>query len=392
MKITAIETLVCHALMRNWVFVKVVTDQPGLVGWGEATLEWHTRGVVGAIEDLSQLLVGADPSRIEHLWQTLYRQHFWHGNGIVRSTAIAGIDLALWDIAGKRVGLPCHQLWGGPVRDSIRTYCHLGGGNMEDFYETPVDNAKRFGELATQAVEEGFTAFKTMAVPPTMPIEGNRPVRAAAACVEAMREAVGEEIDIMVDCHARPSPAMGLKFAKALDPYDLYFLEEPCWSESIEGLARINGAITTPIATGERMTHLAQFRDLFAAGGCDICQLDITHSGGLSEARRVAALAEAYRIALAPHNPQGPVSTAASLEFGFSQPSYIICESVHADVPWRADVVEEGYTIDPRGRIVRPNTRPGLGIEINESEIKKHPFEQEILQRTFYSDGSVGDW
>jgi len=378
--------------MRNWVFVKVVTDQPGLVGWGEATLEWHTRGVVGAIEDLSQLLVGEDPSRIEHLWQTVYRQHFWHGNGIVRATAIAGIDLALWDIAGKRVGLPCHQLWGGPVRDSIRTYCHLGGGNMEDFYETPVDNAKRFGELATEAVEEGFTAFKTMAVPPTMPIEGNRPVRAAVACVEAMREAVGDEIDIMVDCHARPSPAMGLKFAKALDPYDLYFLEEPCWPESIEGLARINGATTTPIATGERMTHLAQFRDLFAAGGCDICQLDITHCGGLSEARRIAALAEAYRIALAPHNPQGPVSTAASLEFGFSQPSYIICESVHADVPWRADVVEEGYTIDPRGRIVRPNTRPGLGIEINEAEIKKHPFEQEILQRTFYSDGSVGDW
>ncbi len=392
MKITAIETLVCHARMRNWVFVKVVTDQPGLIGWGEATLEWHTRGVVGTIEDLSQLLVGEDPSRIEHLWQTLYRQHFWHGNGIIRSTAIAGIDIALWDIAGKVAGLPCHQLWGGPVRDSIRTYCHLGGGNMEDFYETPVDNAKRFGELATQAVEEGFTAFKTMAVPPTMPIEGNRPVRAAAACVEAMREAVGEDIDIMVDCHARPSPAMGLKFAKALDPYDLYFLEEPCWPESIEGLARINAAVTTPIATGERMTHLAQFRDLFAAQGCDICQLDITHCGGLSEARRIAALAEAYRIALAPHNPQGPVSTAASLEFGFSQPSYIICESVHADVPWRAEVVEEGYTIEPQGRTVRPNTRPGLGIEINEAEIKKHPFEQEVLQRTFYSDGSVGDW
>jgi len=372
--------------------VKVVTDQPGLIGWGEATLEWHTRGVVGAIEDLSQLVVGTDPGRIEHLWQMLFRQHFWHGNGIVRSTAIAGIDIALWDIAGKIAGLPCHRLWGGPVRDAIRTYCHLGGGKMEDFYETPVDNAKQFGELATQAVEAGFTAFKTMAVPPTMPIEGNKPVRAAAACVEAMREAVGEDIDIMVDCHARPSPAMGLKFAKALDPYDLYFLEEPCWPESIEGLARINAAVTTPIATGERMTHLAQFRDLFAAQGCDICQLDITHCGGFSEARRIAALAEAYRIALAPHNPQGPVSTAASLEFGFSQPSYIICESVHADVPWRTEVVEEGYTIEPRGRIVRPNTRPGLGIEINEAEIKKHPFEQEILQRTFYADGSVGDW
>ncbi len=392
MKITAIETHVCNARMRNWIFVKVLTDQSGLVGWGEATLEWHTRGVVGAIEDLSQLLVGADPARIEHLWQMMYRQHFWHGSGIIRSTAIAGIDIALWDIAGKVAGMPCHRLWGGPVRDFIRTYCHLGGGRMEDFYETPVDNAKQFGELATQAVEEGFTAMKTMAVPPTMPLEGNRPVQAAEACVVAMREAVGEDIDLMVDCHARPSPAMGLKFARALDPYGLYFFEEPCWPESIEGLARINAAVTTPIATGERMTHLAQFRDLFAQHGCDVVQMDITHCGGLSEARRIAALAEAYRISLAPHNPQGPVSTAASLEFGFSQPSYIICESVHADVPWRTDVVEEGFTIDPCGRIVRPNSRPGLGIEINEEEVRRHPFEQEIPQQVFYSDGSVGDW
>jgi galactonate dehydratase len=231
-----------------------------------------------------------------------------------------------------------------------------------------------------------------MAVPPTMPIEGTKPVRAAAACVEAMREAVGDDIDIMVDCHARPSPAMGLQFAQALEAYGLYFFEEPCWPESIDGLAMINAAVTTPIATGERITSLATFRDLFAARGCEICQLDITHCGGLTEARRVAGLAEAYRIALAPHNPQGPVSTAASLEFGFSQPSYIICESVHQDVPWRQDVVDEGFTIDPAGRIVRPNTKPGLGITINEAEVAKHPFEQELPQRVFYPDGSVGDW
>lgn len=392
MKITAIKTLVCNARMRNWVFVKVETDQQGLIGWGEATLEWHTRSVIGAVEDLAQLLIGEDPTRIEHLWQMMYRQQYFHGNGVVRATAIAGIDLALWDIAGKRAGLPCHQLWGGPVRDRIRTYCHLAGGNMEDFYETPVEDAKRFGEMSIQVVEEGYTAFKCMAVPPTQPIEGKKPIRIAVACVEAMRDAVGEDIDIMVECHARPSPAMGLRFAKALEPYELYFLEEPCWPESLDGLARINAAVSTPIATGERMTHLVQFRDLFALQGCDICQLDITHCGGLTEARRVAALAEAYRIALAPHNPTGPVSTAASLEFGFSQPSYIICESVDKDVPWRGDVASQGYTVEPHGRTVRPNTRPGLGIEINEDEVKKHPFEQEIHQRVFYSDGSVGDW
>jgi galactonate dehydratase len=263
---------------------------------------------------------------------------------------------------------------------------------MEDFYETATEDAKRFADLARQAVADGFTAFKSMAVPPTLPLEGLKPIRTAEKCVTAMREAVGESIDIMVDCHARPSPAMGLQFAKALEPYGLYFFEEPCWPESVDGLAMINKAVSTPIATGERVTNLAAFRELFNARACEVCQVDITHCGGLSEARRIAALAEAHRIALAPHNPQGPVSTAASLEFGFAQPSYIICETVHADVPWRADVVQEGFTVEPKGRIVKPNTRPGLGIVINEAEVKKHPFEQELPQRVFYSDGSVGDW
>ena len=392
MKITAIETLVCNARMRNWVFVKVVTDQPGLIGWGEATLEWHTRSVIGAIEDIAPLLVGEDPTRPEYLWQMMYRQHFWHGHGIVRATAMAGIDLALWDIVGKVANLPVSKLFGGPVRDHVRTYCHLGGGRMEDFYQTPADNAKRFGDLARGAVEAGFTAFKSMAVPSTMALEGLKPVRAAEAAVAAMREAVGEDVDIMVDCHARPSPAMGLKFGKALDDYGLYFFEEPCWPECVEGLAMINAALVTPVASGERVTHLEAFRHLFEKRALEVCQLDITHCGGLTAARRIAALAEAHRISLAPHNPQGPVSTAASLEFGFSQPSYIICETVHEDVPWRQDVVEEGFTVEPKGRIVRPNTRPGLGISINEAEVRKHPFQQEILLREFGSDGSVADW
>jgi galactonate dehydratase len=255
-----------------------------------------------------------------------------------------------------------------------------------------VANAQRFADLARQAVAEGFTAFKSMAVPSTMPIEGLRPIRAAAAAVEAMREAVGDDVDIMVDCHARPSPAMGLKFGQALEPYGLYFFEEPCWPESLDGLAMINAALTTPVATGERITDLATFRDLFAKRGCEVCQLDITHCGGFTNARRIAALADAHRIALAPHNPQGPVSTAASLEFGVSQPGYIICETVHGDVPWRHDVVQEGFTTIPEGRMVHPNQQPGLGIEIHEDEVRKHPFQQEIPQRVFYSDGSVGDW
>jgi len=392
MKIAKIETLVCNARMRNWIFVKVVTDQPGLHGWGEATLEWHTRAVVGALEDLSQLLIGEDPTRIEHLWQMMYRQHFWHANGIVRATALSGIDIALWDILGKIHGVPCHKLWGGPVRDYVRLYCHLGGGRMEDFYETSPADAKKFADLGRRAVEDGFSAFKCMAVPETMPLEGLRPIRYAEKCVAALRDAVGEGVDIMVDCHARPSPRMGIRFAKALEPYGLYFFEEPCWPENPKDLAAVQRAVATPIATGERLVGVHAFRDLLEKRGASVIQPDITHCGGLTEARRIAALAEAHRVAMAPHNPQGPVSTAASLELGFATPSYVICESVHADVPWRADVVREGFQVDPKTRTVRPSARPGLGIEIDEAEVKKHPFQQEVLQRTFYPDGSVGDW
>lgn len=392
MKITRIETRVCHARMRNWIFVKVITDQPGLFGWGEATLEWHTRGVVGAIEDLSQLLIGEDPRRIEYLWQTMYRQHFWHGNDVVRGTAIAGIDLALWDILGKSLGVPCHQLWGGRVRDYVRLYCHLGGGRMEDFYETPVNEAKRFGELAQQAVADGFTAFKSMPVPEQMMIEGLRPVKFAETCVAAMREAVGDNIDIMVDCHARPSPRMGVIFAKALEPYGLYFFEEPCWPEHLEGIAEVQRSVTTPIATGERMVSQFAFKRLFELQAASIIQPDITHCGGLSEARRIAAMAQAYGVAVAPHNPQGPVSTAASIEFGFATPNYLICEAVHQDVPWRDEIVNWGFTVEKKGRIVRPSSRPGLGVEINEAAIAAHPFEQEIPRRSYAPDGSVVDW
>ena len=392
MKITAIHTLVCHARMRNWVFVKVETDQPGLIGWGEATLEWHTRSVVGAVEDLAQLLIGEDPTRIEHLWQMMYRQHFWHGNGAVRGTAIAGIDLALWDILGKSLGVPCHRLWGGRVRDYIRLYCHLGGGKMEDFYETRPEDAKRFADLAREVVADGFTAFKSMAVPEQLPLEGMLPVKYAAACVAAMREAVGDQIDIMVDCHARPSPRMGLLFAKVLEPYGLYFFEEPCWPEHMDGIAEIQRAVATPIATGERLTSFYAFKELLEKRAASVVQPDITHCGGLTAARRIATLAEVHGVSVAPHNPQGPVSTAASIEFGFATPNYLICEAVHQDVPWRNDIVNWGFRVDKKGRLVFPSQRPGLGVEINETEIAKHPFEQEVPRRSYGRDGSVIDW
>lgn len=392
MKITRVETHVCNARMRNWIFVKVITDQPGLWGWGEATLEWHTRSVVGAIDDLSQLVVGEDPRRIEHLWQMMNRQHFWHGNNVVRGTAISGIDIALWDILGKIHGVPCHELLGGRVRDFIRLYSHLGGGKMEDFYQTKPDDAQRFAELALKSVEEGFSAFKSMAVPITDTLEGLQPIHYAEACVAAMREAVGANVDIMVDCHARPSPRMGMQFAKALEPYGLYFFEEPCWPEHMTDIAQIQQSVTTPIATGERLTSIHAFRDLLSLRAASVIQPDIVHCGGITAALKIRAMAEAHGVSIAPHNPQGPVSTAASLEFGFATPNYIICETVHNDVPWREEIVQEGFLINKSNRTVTPSTKPGLGIEINEEVIKQHPFQQELPQRVFYKDGAVGDW
>jgi galactonate dehydratase len=389
-RIARIETHVCNARMRNWIFVRVITDEDGLEGWGEATLEWHTRAVVGAVADLAQLLVGEDATRIEHLWQVMYRQHFWHGSDIVRGTAISGIDLALWDILGKIHGVPCHELWGGRVREYVRLYAHLGGGEMTAFYETT--EAERFGELAAAAVESGFSAFKSMAVPPTMPLEGLAPVKHAERCVAAMRDAVGDDVDIMVDCHARPSPRMGHLFAHALEPFGLYWLEEPCWPERADDLAAIQRSVRTPIATGERLVGVSPFRELLEKGACSVIQPDITHCGGLTEARRIAALAEAYRVALAPHNPQGPVSTAASIELGLATPSYVICEAVTADVPWRAELLTESRRMDADGMRAYPSELPGLGVEIDLDVVRAHPFEPEIPQRVFYADGSVGDW
>jgi len=185
---------------------------------------------------------------------------------------------------------------------------------------------------------------------------------------------------------------MGHLFAAALEPFGLYWLEEPCWPERADDIAAIQRSVTTPIATGERLSGVHGFRELLEKGACSVLQPDITHCGGLTEARRIAALAEAYRVALAPHNPQGPVSTAASIELGFATPSYVVCEAVTADVPWRSEVASESHRIDREGMRALPGELPGLGVEIDLDVVRAHPFEPELPQRVFHADGSVGDW
>lgn len=387
MKITRISTLVVNARMRNWVFVKVETDQPGLWGWGEATLEWKTKGVVGAIEDVSVLLIGQDPRRVEHLWQVMHRQYFWRG-GIIGMTAISGIDQALWDIKGKELGRPVCELLGGPVRETLRFYDHLGGGSLEGMYKT--SDPAEFGARIQESLDAGFTAVKAMPIPVSEPIENPRTLKQAAQAVEAMRQAGGDSLDIMLDLHARTTPAAAIQFGRMLTDYNLYWYEEPCWHETVDGLAEVAHALPFPIATGERLVSRWQFRELLEKRACAVIQPDVSHCGGISEARRIAAMAETYQIPVACHNPTGPVGTAASLHVGFATPNYLVQEHVRNDVPWRNDIVAAPLVLE-KG-LARTPTAPGLGIEINEKKAARHPCAPEVTMAAFHRDGSVADW
>jgi galactonate dehydratase len=386
MKITRIASLVVNANMRNWIFVKVETDQDGLWGWGEATLEWKTKAVVGAVEDISRLLIGEDPRRIEHLYQIMCRQYFWRA-GIEGMTAISGIEQALWDIKGKWLNVPVYELLGGRVRDRIRVYNHLGGGQMQSMYESVEE--REFAERAVMVKEAGYTAIKFMAVPRTEPVEGLQSVRYAERLVQAVREAVGE-MDLMVDLHARCSPAMAIRYCQAFEPYGLFFFEEPCPTEDIDATAYVTRVSKIPIATGERLVGRYQFRELFEKRACHIIQPDLSHCGGLWEARKLAAMAETYSMAVAPHNPNGPIATAVSVHFALATPNWVIQEAISDDVPWRQEVLD--HPIEIVDGYIAPPTRPGLGVEVDERAAAKYPFRPEAMQRYFHPDGAVADW
>jgi galactonate dehydratase len=387
MKITRVYPVIVNANMRNWVFVKIETDQPGLIGWGEATLEWKTRAVAGAIEDVSRLLIGEDPRRIEHLYQIMYRQYFWK-SGIEGMTAISGIEQALWDLKGKWLNVPVYELLGGRVRNRIRVYDHLGGGQLKSIYESIEPAEFVDGALSVQAA--GYTALKFLAVPRTEPLEGTKPIHYAAKIVQAVREAVGWEMDLMVDIHGRALPPMAIQYCHALEPYGLFFLEEPCQIEDIEATAQVTRMSRTPIATGERLVGRHQFREIFERRACHIIQPDLSHCGGLWEARKIAAMAEAYSMSVAPHNPNGPIATAAAVHFALSTPNWVIQEAISGDVPWRMEVLE--HPIEVRNGYISIPERPGLGVEVNEKVAAKYPFKPEVEQRYFHPDGSVADW
>jgi galactonate dehydratase len=388
LKITDIRTIVVNAQMRNWVFVKVETDTPDLVGWGEASLEWKTRSVVGAVEDLKPFLVGDDPTRIEHLYQKLYRQPFFRP-GVIGQSAISGIEQACWDILGKSLGVPVYKLLGGAVRDRVRMYTHLGGGDMSSVYES-FDPA-RVIDLALQVIASGYTAVKVVFVPYSEPLMGLPPVRKFAEVMAKLRDAVGPRVDIMIDFHGRTWPAVAVEYIRAITEYGPYFCEEPVPPENIDALAEVRRAVSVPIATGERLVGRHQFREVLEKQAAHVIQPDLCHCGGLLEAKKIAAMAEAYYVGVAPHNPLGPIANAAALQFALSTPNFLIQEDMLADVPWRWEVVESSLRTENGYWL--PAEAPGLGVTVNEKAAAAHPFQQEVLQSAVYApDGAVLDW
>ena len=388
MKITDIRTVVVNAQMRNWVFVKVETDTPGLAGWGEASVEWKTRAVAGAVEDLKPFILGDDPTRIEHIYQKLYRQPFFRP-GVIGQSAISGIEQACWDITGKALDVPVCKLLGGAVRDKVRMYTHLGGGEMKSVYAS--FDPEPVVDLARQVIERGYTAVKVVFVPYSEPLMGPSYVKKLRQVMGRLREAVGDGVDIMIDFHGRTYPAVAIEYINAIAEFHPYFCEEPVPPENIDALAEVRAAVRVPIATGERLVTRHQFREIFEKRAAHVIQPDLCHCGGLLEARKIAAMAEAYYMGVAPHNPLGPVANAAALHFALSTPNFLIQEDMLADVPWRWDVVqsslrtESGYWL--------PTEAPGLGVEVNEKEAARHPFVQETLQSVVYApDGAVLDW
>jgi galactonate dehydratase len=386
MKITGVKAILADGGQRVFVFIKVETDQPGLVGWGEASVESKPRAVAGCVADMETMILGEDPRRIEYIWQILYRGAFWR-QGIIGMSAISGIDQALWDIKGKELGKPVYELLGGRVRDKVRMYTHFGG-------ETPDQAVKS----ALSKVQKGWTAIKTVPMPVTNVLDGPKVVKQSAERLRAVREAVGDDVDILLDFHGRVTPQMAIQYAKAFEPFHPLFIEEPVQAEVPEAMAQVKRATSIPIATGERLFTRWGFRRILETEAASLLQPDTCHAGGISEVRKIGSMAEAYYAGLAPHNPYGPVSTAAAIQVDFVAPNFVIQEIVDPDdIPEAMTFVKEALPI-VNGHILPPD-KPGIGVEVDEAACAKCPpdFSVERVRQqnagylAHHPDGGIAD-
>ena len=387
MKITKIHTSIVNAKMRNWVIVRVETDEAGLYGLGEATVEFQTHAVVGAINDLSPLLIGQDPREIERNWQILYRHPFFKG-GVITMSAISGIDQALWDIKAKALGVPLYQVLGGLARDKVRMYDHLGGGNSDAVYNS--ETSESFEEKMKASISAGFTAVKILAVPRSEPLGSAASLKLADELMFVARNAAGPDIDIMIDFHGRTSAAAAIAYAEVLAPYKPFFLEEVVQPDQIEAFARVRDKVSTPLASGERLLTRSEFLPFLKAGLIDVAQPDVCHAGGITELRKIASLCETFGVTMAPHNPLGPIATMVNVHLGLSISNFLIQEVMRSDVPWRGDIVHGVPEI--KNGYIHPPTAPGIGVEFDEAEAAKHPYVAVKPTQWYNNDGSVTDW
>lgn len=391
MKIKAIETVVVHALHRNWIFVKVLTDQPGLYGWGEATLEWKTKAVLGAIEDLSGLVIGEDPHRIEHLAQRMHRVSFWP-LGIIGLTALSGIEQALWDIKGKALGVPVWQLLGGRVRDHVRVYTHLLQARQDR--PVPLSDIGAMCDAVQQTVELGYTAVK-LGLVPYMGYDAPLPaLRHTEKLAIAIRERVGDTIDIMTDFHGRPDSVQAAKaFIDVIAPIRPMFVEEPIQPGDPTALAELSRLVDCPLATGERLLTPQEYAELARLRAVTYVQPDLSHCGGFSGARRIAAIAEAASMGVMPHNPMGPVAGAVALQFAAATPNFVIQEEAVGLAPWFREICSSFPLDRVNGGWAIPQA-PGLGIDIDEVAAARHPYAPEIIPAldAILPDGRIANW
>ena len=368
LKITGIETFIVDCYRTNWVFVEIHTNQ-GIVGVGEGSIEYREPTVCQAIDELSRILLGADPFAIEGLHLLMQRESYWW-SGPILSTAISAVELALWDIKGKALGVPVYQLLGGKIRDRINVYANSWFAGAKTI--------EQFAEKAATTVAQGFTGLKWDPFGQAYLTMTTAQINASVANVVAVREAVGPDVDLYVEGHGRFNVTTAIEAGRALQGLGIKWFEEPTVPTRAAPIAEVRRSVPVPIAAGERAYSRFDCADLIAAGAVDVIQPDICHISGLLEMKRVAAIADANLIPVAPHNANGAVCHAAGLHFAASCNNFMVLETFVIDVPWRRDITTEDWAFED-GCFVVPET-PGLGVELRKEAFAKYPYKVHNLR------------
>ncbi|MCS7460073.1 galactonate dehydratase [Paenibacillus doosanensis] len=368
MKIVDVKTFIVDCYRTNFVFVKLYTDE-GVTGIGEATLEYKEHAVAGAIEDIKRYLIGKNPLDIEAHYHNIYRDAYWRGGAVLMS-ALSAVEMALWDINGKSLGVPVHRLLGGKVHEKVKVYANAwfaGASSMEDF-----------AAKARETVGRGFKGLKWDPFGKTYMTITNAELDSAIACIGAVRDAVGRDVDLFIEGHGRFNVPTAIKIAQELQPFNPVWFEEPIPPDNVSAMSEVRRKSPVAVAGGERLFTRYAFREVFENKALDFVQPDISHAGGIMESRKIAAMAEANYIPFAPHNPSGPVANAATLQLAACTPNFFYLEIMASDVPWRKDITDEQLHFED-GYMTIPD-KPGLGIELDEEAALQHPYAPHDLR------------